>query len=192
MKTSLENKPHHIQTSLGPNEKSPNMGEGDGAEASAPRLHTAGAIRTAGSLWIILTEFFLKEQKSSNAKMTITPFWRYPSHCTEAPTCHGAEGGGRLPVRAPDVPHPVMTSVRAGEGGSPYPPPQPLSTHSSDSFFGHLGFREFFASVCPILNPLIPPVSSLNLSFHVSPRLCFCPSPLLPSLQRNRESPLFS
>lgn len=71
-----------------------------------------------------------------------------------------------------------MTSVRVGEGGSPYQPPQPLSTHSSDSFFGHLGFREFFASVCPILNPLISPVSSLNLSFQ-APGFCFCPSPLL-------------
>lgn len=110
------------------------------------------------------------------AKLQSQPF--YPSHCTEAPNCHGAEGGGCLPVHAPGVPHPVIPSIRVGKGGGPFQPPQTLSTHSSDSF-GQLGFREFFASICPILNPLIPPVGSLNLSFRVSPRLCFCPSPLL-------------
>lgn len=82
--------------------------------------------------------------------------------------------------------HPAMTSVRVGKGGVPWSAfTAAFHTFFWPSFFGHLGFQESFTRVYPIFNPFSLPGSCLNLLFHVIPRLCFCHSPFLLSIQRS-------
>lgn len=109
----------------------------------------------------------LKEQKSSNAKITIASCWHYPSHCFEAPKCHRAEGGGCSPAPAPDVTPASQDKCRSREAGVPVRlhrrVPHPLLALALRASWVSGNSLQIFT---PFSVPSVPP-------FQVSPRLCF-------------------
>lgn len=80
MEISLENKPHHT-TILRARQKYSEVGEE--VEARARCLDTSGIIGPAAPLQVMV--IVIEEQKSSSAKIIITSFWHYPSHCMKFP-----------------------------------------------------------------------------------------------------------
>lgn len=87
---------------------------GEEVEARAWCLNTAGVIRAAVPLQ--LTVIVLKEQKSSSAKILITSFWHYPSHCMKFPSVTKQKLKAVFLSMLLTCSHPAKANVRVGKG----------------------------------------------------------------------------
>lgn len=114
MEISLENKPHHT-TILRARQKYSEVGEE--VEARARCRDTAGVIGPAAPLQVMV--IVLEEQKSSSAKIIITSFWHYPSHCMKFPNVTKQKVKVVFLSTLLTSSHPVMANARVGKGAVP-------------------------------------------------------------------------
>lgn len=114
MEISLENKPHHT-TILRARQKYSEVGEE--VEARARCQDTVGVIGPAAPLQVMV--IVLEEQKSSSAKIIITSFWHYPSHCMKFPNVTKQKVKVVFLSTLLTSSHPVMANARVGKGVVP-------------------------------------------------------------------------